>query len=557
MVHGPGAGGPLDVIEGGYGWKFEKIDDQKALLTHTKTKFEASLTRTAPELPPRKNLDHLSGDARKLADILDDLSPELDVTTLDSLKMVALTSRIQKQFGVDTFTLQDAMQAQSMSDLADKIETRRKEAAKTEDNTAAATIQEVRKEFAWWCGGQWWTMPTGWLFDLGKGSTSEELRTVIAQIAQRHPACHSEHVDGNEHLGWAMAAGAMAAIVLEGKPWVSFVRTGIQRSWPRIRMVEPNPLIQEFNVVSERDAARKFRNIEASDFKPPFHVVLFKESKEGSLDHFYCGLMVTHAFSDGASLNAFMQDFDNFIKKKPAPPIPNAFEVQEKRLFNAMSPSPPPESSDFSYQLSQLEKLDAVRTSMWLHPTASAILRRGARLMNIPEDVCVMALVWMVCTRMHNWDWVPLALMAALRDGDGEQYMVGFMSDWREIDIPCPKGTTVIGFMTNVMQALRSRQYRKQSLKSYDERHRININYIPLPDVVNVVPGTSRFSNYRAPSGRAADFYIEHVAGDYWGIRLHHWAHLYGIDWHDKFKDEMDAAIIDLVLNPSRLVHNM
>ena len=123
---------------------------------------------------------------------------------------------------------------------------------------------------------------------------------------------------------------------------------------------------------------------------------------------------------------------------------------------------------------------------------------------------------------------MSLCLNMGLRDGPGEERVLGWFSDVRYRDFACPRHITFVGLVNAVSAAIKERDFCTAS--NYDNiywRERgefVQVNMIPYADsagdrVIELIPELWRFFNGGSHEDQIANVYVQEVYRDLWCLR--------------------------------------
>ena len=124
---------------------------------------------------------------------------------------------------------------------------------------------------------------------------------------------------------------------------------------------------------------------------------------------------------------------------------------------------------------------------------------------------------------------MSLCLTMGLRDGPGEDRILGWFSDVRYRDFPCPRQITFVGLVNAVGAAIKERDFcPAQNHDGIYWRERgefVQVNLIPYAEsagerIVELIPECWRFFNHGRNEDQIANVYAQEVYRDNWRLRI-------------------------------------
>ncbi|CAK0797567.1 unnamed protein product, partial [Prorocentrum cordatum] len=323
-----------------------------------------------------------------------------------------------------------------------------------------------------------------------------------------------EHLGRCSWPGWAVrAAGWLSAAACKA------VAFGLKGGWPRVGPAAgpgggaEEPAVRCVRCASWEEVKRGMQ-AQGREYVPPFALGLYLlEAEGGGPAKSFLHIVCTHAFSDGFTCFPLIADLAELYEAEvaalagercdPAPPLPCAFGVLERRLFEALELQPfdvAPEQvsmrcTEFYVPLCpSIKEPGQYNHHVQFDAGAVALLRQCGRSYAAPLDVVLLSCVTTALLRAgvsdaagrltgfprvadHPRQLLSLALYAPMRDGAHQEAMVGLFSDWRELKVASAPGdgATVLGELVRLVQQIRGRRWGKFDAMQNSQRVLVNI----------------------------------------------------------------------------------
>mmetsp|Transcript_106721 Transcript_106721/g.311987 ORF Transcript_106721/g.311987 Transcript_106721/m.311987 type:complete len:1437 (-) Transcript_106721:107-4417(-) len=381
-----------------------------------------------------------------------------------------------------------------------------------------------------------WKGKCAWLYETKGLLEPERFRAAVARLVERHQALRYTFIDPPEMVpflqvpaGLLVAASPVAEEVLQKQAWPAMLKrlltcimAGLQRlasfglkgSWPQVgpKACNMDSAVRIGHCSSWNDVLQGIHR-QSRTFEQPFSMGLYlmQPAREGAAAEearSYVYIVCTHAFSDGYTCFPLINDLAEFCEAEPgrgpgaprAAALPSAFGVLQQRLFHALDMRPLCAAPDqcslrcTEFFLPRREREPAQYNHLVQFGCDSlAALRRCSRDYAVPLDMALLGVVAAALLRTGVSDAegrltgqapgeqrLTMALYAPMRDGAGNEDMVGLFSDWRELTLAGGGGLSVVGLLLQIMSTIRGRQWTKFDALQNSER--ILVNILPLDE---------------------------------------------------------------------------
>lgn len=301
----------------------------------------------------------------------------------------------------------------------------------------------------------------------------------------------------------------------------------------------------------------------------------------------YLVVHAMHSVADGQSYEAIVGDLlafygsmtqeedpHNIAGNAALPPLANGLAELQRRLFGALSGTEP---VVFPQRCSLRGGMFRFRGRgyghrVFLQGAAGIALRQLAVRYGAPPDIVVLALSAASIARASGHDAVVLTLYVPVRDGPGEQSLVGLFSDWRDLEVAIdPPTATVLGTVLEVADAVRERRWAIFNALRKPEAIMVNFQMLDFASTsrragfVQVGEDAWRQGERLNKSDTRSDtaqqipqpltLNIEQQERDSWCLHLQMAEEVHPPAWTRRFVRSFDDAFQALLTSPTELVH--
>jgi len=279
---------------------------------------------------------------------------------------------------------------------------------------------------------------------------------------------------------------------------------------------------------------------------------------------------ITHAYSDGASGNALLQDLLRLYAEETgqnvgpvghAPPEP--MELLQRRLkasLRGRRPGQPPRVNDDVYHEILCEdwgKRPGFEKKVRLDESVFAAFHMAAKdVFGCSSDVAwLTAVVGALLRLFPNEHRVALILKCACRDGLEQHNMVGFLSEQRVliVDVGDASRATLLDVACQIEHARKHRTWRVP--QPYEASICVYINIVgSMGDGLPL--GCAQVCRQTSGSSGSTDAWahlnlrIDQLTPQTWDFRILHWDKVWGWHWGGYFISVLGAVIADMAECP-------
>jgi len=504
------------------------------------------------------------------------------VLSLDSLRHTKIASAIRRETG--KVVPKDLLKrAATLGELLDEIGRLPEEPR----HAPVAAKHDPHREYAVW--GMMWRSRCQWLFRRSRPLSEAALRVALEQLIDRHVALRAELRDayrlfgatqqaltvfelwrrhgaatmGSGFLGrFACGGGLLTAALGRAAQW------SFRNSWPRARAGGSEawkgkrlPLRVLGHCATEEEAERKVWP-RATEFVPPFQarfVTFGKDKEEGALVH----LAVTHMLSDGYSVVPLLDDLSHLVacaepggtSLLPLPPVPSMFAVLEPRLLRTI---------DGDYDKDMLPSgitPEVVGSKVWhesvcvfarMPVEVVAAVRRVGRLLTIPDDIAMLAIVGITLAWLEDRESEPVSMIVPQRDAPGESESVGLFADVRDLII-CTGGLSYAGVALRLHHVIKERLWGTSGISTQFDLALINFEWTDFTERHGFIQRLSPFEG-GAGSHHPVRISVDQPGGEEWRVCADFDKHRFGPRRRERFFEYFETALRALLERPLDLV---
>jgi hypothetical protein len=350
------------------------------------------------------------------------------------------------------------------------------------------TASPRAEHIAW---GMMWTTGCRWVLQRDRPLSEKSLRIALLELIKRHPALHSEPVDGTimfsrtqEALSvFEMLRKRTHAYNCQGHYFEQAACWAFKSCWPRVHQLQAPPSLETLPLqVKQRtgsfdEAKQQLWSIPR--FVPPFQVALAQygpqdgedvaetNPSEGALVH----IAVTHMFSDGYSIIPILGELAHLVAAAestsavplpPLPPLPDAFSSLERRLLRTI---------DGDHSMHDAMTYEAIgRTKCafsrevttiiaTLEPDLVSRIKMAGQSLAVADDIAMLSLLGATLARWRSQGNTTLSMIVPQRDGPSESDLIGLFADIRFIDI-YTSGLSYAGVALWIQHIVKERLWR-------------------------------------------------------------------------------------------------
>ncbi|CAJ1434505.1 unnamed protein product [Effrenium voratum] len=522
---------------------------------------------------------------------------------LDSLQAIRLVELARRELNL-SLTAQLVLQSRSLRDLLDaELEVRVEEPLEggpDEEGAFRLYVMEYAKS------------PVDWFIRFGHGLDLAALQRACDRLVARHSTLRARpHPDeamretmDRAAAMWQVACSAWPRLA---KPLRRFAAAQLAAAWPRTFLATPEEARKEVLIVDE-DVVRDPGFASMSDDKYmfwlakslrsrhrwPWHVfavpvvradagprlarlagrpdlrqALRQLPPEDVVWYIYVG--ITHAYSDGASGHALLQDLLRLYGEElgPAPaaslaaPLADPMALLQRRLEASLRGRLPDEEvrpNDEVYHESLDEdwgRRPGCSKKVCFDQLVFDALQVAGRVLGCGADVAwLTAIVGAMLRMFPSEKRIQLTLKCACRDGPGQNDMVGFLSEQRVFPVDCGDSTkaTLMDVAMSIDRHRKTRSWRAPL--PYEASLCVYVNIVGA--ITGGLPlGCHQVCHSCTGSSGSPDAYahlnlrLDQRTALEWDFRIFHWDQAWGWQWCDYFAPVVAAVICDMAECPT------
>ncbi|CAJ1345729.1 unnamed protein product [Effrenium voratum] len=522
---------------------------------------------------------------------------------LDSLQAIRLVELARRELNL-SLTAQLVLQSRSLRDLLDaELEVRVEEPLEggpDEEGAFRLYVMEYAKS------------PVDWFIRFGHGLDLAALQRACDRLVARHSTLRARpHPDeamretmDRAAAMWQVACSAWPRLA---KPLRRFAAAQLAAAWPRTFLATPEEARKEVLIVDE-DVVRDPGFASMSDDKYmfwlakslrsrhrwPWHVfavpvvradagprlarlagrpdlrqALRQLPPEDVVWYIYVG--ITHAYSDGASGHALLQDLLRLYGEElgPAPaaslaaPLADPMALLQRRLEASLRGRLPDEEvrpNDEVYHESLDEdwgRRPGCSKKVCFDQLVFDALQVAGRVLGCGADVAwLTAIVGAMLRMFPSEKRIQLTLKCACRDGPGQNDMVGFLSEQRVFFVDCGDSTkaTLMDVAMSIDRHRKTRSWRAPL--PYEASLCVYVNIVGA--ITGGLPlGCHQVCHSCTGSSGSPDAYahlnlrLDQRTALEWDFRIFHWDQAWGWQWCDYFAPVVAAVICDMAECPT------
>merc|ERR1712079_929411 len=288
-------------------------------------------------------------------------------------------------------------------------------------------------------------------------------------------------------------------------------------------------------------------------------VTFGKDKEEGALVH----LAVSHMLSDGYSVVPLLDDLAHLVacaepggaSLPPLPPVPNMFAVLEPRLISTIEGNYDPDT------LPSGITPEVVGGKVWhdgvcvfgrMPVEVVAAVRRGARLLTIPDDIAMLAIVGVALAWLEGRKNEPVSMIVPQRDAPGESESVGLFADVRDLII-CTGGLSYAGVALRLHHVIKERLWGAPGISTQFDSALINFEWTDFTERHGF---TQRVSTGERGAGSLNPLRIavDQPNGEEWRVCAAFEKHRFGPRRRERFFEYFEMALRALLERPLDLV---
>ncbi|CAK0852080.1 unnamed protein product [Prorocentrum cordatum] len=341
--------------------------------------------------------------------------------------------------------------------------------------------------------------PMHWTLRAPAPLDAAALRRALARLCARHAPLRSRMegpADAMEEVGRAASEAAAVMSMMQHcsgvlqRALAPVLAWAVRHSWPRMRTEPPAAaahagLLHEVEVEDDRDLASKvgyFRN----RFAPPCSFTLLR-CREPRVDHVL--VVISHSLCDAGSFGPLRADLAALYREEAGGPceqlrpVPDALGILERRFLAAFPAKPGGAVSEEASYVAGWASSAAGGPAPWGHRRllkvgqgAGSALQRASEALNVPLDVLFIVSIVCALARCDQMPVVRLTLTVPMRDGPDEGSLVGFFTDWRNVDVQTHALQSLLSVALQATEALRSRSWSRGTVS--ETSHRILVNLV-------------------------------------------------------------------------------
>lgn len=420
------------------------------------------------------------------------ISTKAPLAGLDSLRLMALAEAFRRELGapvgVATLTKahRDGLDLTALGLLADTAATVDKQ-----ERLSTPLKEDKATEYAVWNAEGMYEVPMYWVLEAPPVDASA-LQRALQRLCARHSPLRATR-EAPEHLAveldkWVTGAAMVHSLFSSKNGFfsrllLSFSSWAIQGAWPRYRVCAASevglPWLTEYNAADEGEVLEIMGCLYRS-FCPPASFALVRCASP-RVDFIH--IAASHALCDASAFLPLRSDLISFYQEEtggPAavlPPIPDALALLASRLQAAfLQRQLTPEYAPY------LGGWEPTAPSTWgyrrlLHVRrgAGARLRRACEMLHLPLDIALVSALACSLARCDGSAVVRLTLTAPMRDGPGEEAVLGLFTDWRDLDLHVPSSQTLLAVAEEVADIVRGRRWQRSRVAQTSQRVLVNI----------------------------------------------------------------------------------